>query len=125
MHLFSLKFARSPGPNLPILELSRAETMANEASNSDERQPLLSPPRSTATATDNSIKEHSAFYFSLVKFIIAIIGNCSATKRTSRLGGYILRCLDERVLLNIYRCLPRQRGYLPRGSNLFIHCFGV
>lgn len=100
--------------------------MANEASNSDERQPLLSPPRSTETAADNSTKEeHSAFYVNLVKFVIAIIGKWSATKRTSRLGGYMLRLLDGGLLLNTYRCLPRQRGYLPRGSNLLIHCFGV
>ena len=99
--------------------------MANEALSSNERQPLLSPPRSTETAADNSDKkEHSAFSFNLVKFVIAIIGKRSATKRTSRFGGYMLRFLDERLLLNIYRCLPRQRGYLPRGRNLHVHCFG-
>lgn len=100
--------------------------MANEALSSDERQPLLSPPRSTETAADDSTKEeHSVFSFNLVKFVIAIIGKWLATKRTSRLGGYMLRFLDGRLLLNIYRCLPRQCGHLPRGSNLHIHCFGV
>ena len=100
--------------------------MANEALDSDERQPLLSPPRPTETAADNSTKEEdSAFSVNLVKFVIAIIGKWSATKRTTRLSGYNLRCFDGRLLLNIYRCLPRQRGYLPRGSNLHIHCFGV
>ncbi len=58
--------------------------MANEASNSDERQPLLSPPPSTETAADSSTKEeYSAFSFNLVKFVIAIIGNWSATRRTA------------------------------------------
>ena len=72
--------------------------MANEAPNSDERQPLLSPPRSTETTTDNNTKEHSALYVNLVKFVIAIIGKWSATKRTSRLGGYMLRFLDGRLM---------------------------
>ena len=120
----SVNIARSPDLNL--LKISRAETMANETSNSDERQPLLSRPRSSETAIDNSTKEqHSAFYFNVIKFIIAIIGKWSATRRTSRLSGYMLRCLYRRLVLNIYRCLPRQRGYLPCGSNLLIHCFGV
>ncbi|KAK0513525.1 hypothetical protein JMJ35_004511 [Cladonia borealis] len=58
--------------------------MANEALNSDERQPLLSPPRSTETTADNSTKkEHSAFSFNLVKFIIAIIGVFLANADTS------------------------------------------
>ena len=49
--------------------------MANEAPNADERQALLSPPRSAEAAPNNRTEERSAVSLGSIKLLVAVIGN--------------------------------------------------